>query len=58
MTNIFEDLLFVWAMQSAMINTKCRTQEIDHLFGWTGHETLNNIIIRLHITKCPNDWHR
>lgn len=33
----FEDLLFVGAMQPTVINTKCQSQEMDNLFGWTGH---------------------
>lgn len=53
----FEDLLFGWAMQPTMINTKCQTQEIENLFGWTGRRKLNNVI-RLHMAKCPDEWHR
>lgn len=53
----FEDLLFVSAVQLTMINTKCKTQEVDNLFEWTGQRKLNNII-RLNIAKCPDEWHR
>lgn len=35
-------------MRSAMVNAKCRTQEIDNLFGQTEHENLNTM---LHMTK-------